>query len=282
MSNSNGYRSRAYEPWTDERNIELVELLRSGLPEDVIADRIGRSVGAMRVQCRKMIPPGDRIPQDEVVSRLAALVADADFDWRELLREQARRARTLYWDASMCERLRDGWEQARALDELCGEFGASEVEIARQLMRLGVAETTTQVAERLGCDPHGALAGRIRLATDRAAAAVWVLTVDEAHAGTRTEFGDRGPARRHVSVHIDFDTADQTLHEVIHDHVAAGGFITEITASITERTVGDGTIGFNSFLTGGEILPALADIDDIDLVDLDLVDLDDSKPSRPA
>lgn len=61
-SNSNSYRNHAYELWTDERNIELVELLRSRLPEDVIADRIGRSVVALRGQCRKMISPGIRIP----------------------------------------------------------------------------------------------------------------------------------------------------------------------------------------------------------------------------
>ncbi|MBF6577251.1 hypothetical protein [Nocardia farcinica] len=138
MSNSNGYRSRAFELWTDERNAELVELLRAGLPEDLVAERVGRSVGALRAQCREMIPPRERMPREKVVPELADLVADPGFDWRERLRELARRARTLYWDSSMCERLRDGWEQARALEELCEELGASEVEIARQLMRLGV------------------------------------------------------------------------------------------------------------------------------------------------
>ncbi|WP_280470704.1 hypothetical protein [Nocardia farcinica] len=137
MSNSNGYRSRAYELWTDERNAELVELLRAGLPEDLVAERVGRRVGALRAQCRKMISPRERMPREKVVPELADLVADPGFDWRERLRELARRARTLYWDSSMCERLRDGWEQARALEELCEELGASEVEIARQLMRLG-------------------------------------------------------------------------------------------------------------------------------------------------
>ncbi len=92
---------------------------------------------------------------------------------------------------------------------------------------------------------------------------MWVLIVDGARTGTRTEFGDRGPERRHVSVHIDFDTADLAMAEVMLDHVAAGGFISEITASITERTVGDGTIGSDSYLTGGEILPPV-DLDDVD------------------
>ncbi|MEV5389116.1 hypothetical protein [Nocardia farcinica] len=92
MSNSNGYRSRAYELWTDERNAELVELLRAGLPEDVIAERIGRSVGALQAQCRNMIPSRERIPREDVVPGLADLVADPGFDWRERLRELARRA----------------------------------------------------------------------------------------------------------------------------------------------------------------------------------------------
>lgn len=42
VSNTSGYRSRAYELWTDERNIELV--VRIGLCEEQIAERIGRSL----------------------------------------------------------------------------------------------------------------------------------------------------------------------------------------------------------------------------------------------
>ncbi|MBF6422998.1 hypothetical protein IU436_30320 [Nocardia farcinica] len=53
------------------------------------------------------------------------------------------------------------------------------------------------------------------------------------------------------------------MAEVMLDHVGAGGFISEITASITERTVGDGTIGSDSYLTGGEILPVV-DLDDVE------------------
>ncbi|MFE4457458.1 hypothetical protein ACFROC_08880 [Nocardia tengchongensis] len=51
-------------------------------------------------------------------------------------------------------------------------MGASELDVARQLMRLCLAEDSREVAHRLGCDPTGTLAGCLRLAEDRAAAAV--------------------------------------------------------------------------------------------------------------
>ncbi|MGV9822222.1 hypothetical protein [Nocardia xishanensis] len=42
------------------------------------------------------------------------------------------------------------WAQARPLDELTESLSASELEIARQLMRLGLAENSREVADRLG------------------------------------------------------------------------------------------------------------------------------------
>src|SRR5690606_12697529 len=45
-----GSRRRAYE-WTDEYNIELIELLRAGRRLGEIAEATGRSEGAVRTQC---------------------------------------------------------------------------------------------------------------------------------------------------------------------------------------------------------------------------------------
>ncbi|SUH41066.1 hypothetical protein [Nocardia farcinica] len=262
-------RRRSGELWTDECNAELVELLRAGLPVEAIAEQAGRSVSALATQCRKMLPP-DFDTRPTAVEALRGVLADPDYDWRSPLRELARRARTVYWDAGMVDRLRQGWERATPLDDLCEEFEASEIDVARQLLRLGAAESMFDVVERLGCDPHGTLAGRLRIAADRCAAAVWILIVDGALTGAKTQFGSAGPGLRHVSVHHDYDTADLRLAEVLLDHVVAGGRIQDVTTTIVERTIGDGAIGFNRFLTGSEALPTPA---------VAVVDLDDSTPT---
>ncbi|WP_201298317.1 hypothetical protein [Nocardia sp. CY41] len=246
---------RAYELWTDERNIELVELLRSGLPVEQIAERAGRSVCAIRGQCRKLLPPHYRITAATVVPTLRMLLATPDFDWRESLRERHRRARSVYWDTEMTTGLRQAWTRARPLPEICEEFDASEIEVARQLMRLDLAENMREVADHLGCDPAGTLAGRLRVAADRTTAAVWVLIIDGPATGSRTRFGDAGPALRHVSVHHDYDTAELTLADVMFDHLTQDGSIGEVTATIAERTVGDLTVGSDAHLTGPDALP---------------------------
>ncbi|MGW4095040.1 hypothetical protein [Nocardia sp. NPDC004750] len=163
---------RAYELWTDERNIELVELLRTGMPVEQIAARAGRSVAAIRGQCRKLLPPHVRVSDSTAVPTLRTLLGSPDFDWRESLRERHRRARSLYWDTEMTIQLRQAWTDARPLPEIREEFDASEIEVARQLMRLDLTENMREVADHLGCDPAGTLARRLRLAADRTSAAV--------------------------------------------------------------------------------------------------------------
>ncbi len=274
MTEKTEYPRRAYEWWTDELNTELVELLRTGMPIDELALRTGRSKTALRAQCHKMLPPhfGGRT-RNQAVTDLSVLVADPSYDWREPLREFARRARSVYWDAEMNTALHYGWEAARPLEDLCGEFDASEIEVGRQLLRLGVAENMSEVAERLGCDPHSSMAARLRLAADRIGAAVWVLVVDGPVTGaTKTKFEDAGPATRHVSVHPDYDTADLVLAEVLLDHLVGGGSVDEVTATIAERTIGDGIIGDSFFREGTDALPvsepttppAAVDLDDTD------------------
>ncbi len=134
-----GSLRRAYEPWTDEYNIELIELLRAGRRLGEIAEATGRSEGAVRTQCRNLLPP-DLPTSGNAVRTLQALLSDPDYDWREAARARYRRARQVYWDIDMDIRLRSAWADRRRLAELTTEFDASEVEIARQLMRLGLAE----------------------------------------------------------------------------------------------------------------------------------------------
>lgn len=139
----------------------------------------------------------------------------------------------------MNDTLRQGWEQMRPLQELTETLAASELEIARQLMRLGVAENSREVAERLGCDPAGTLDRRLRLAEDRAAGSVWVLVVDGARGTERITLDEAEPRghHRHVSVHVDYDTADLTLNDILNDHATAGGDLAVGTTTHSVRAV---------------------------------------------
>ncbi|MFE2961994.1 hypothetical protein [Nocardia tengchongensis] len=239
---------RAYDLWTDERYAELVELLATELTLAEIAQRIGRSVTAVRAQLRKLVPldlPMYRRDAEEVVR---VLLAPPSYDWRAVLKERAKQANQVYWDGEMVASLREGWEQARGLEDLTEEFGASELDVARQLMRMDLAQNSREVVARLGCDPAGTLAGRLRLAEDRTASAVWMLVVDDLKGIARIPVGvaEEHRARRHTSVHLDYDTADARLDALLAAHIDAGGDVTEVTASISERTVGDLTVGIDA------------------------------------
>ncbi|MGW5142711.1 hypothetical protein ACWEPH_26940 [Nocardia beijingensis] len=268
MGRSTSHRN-AYEWWTDERNLELVELLRTELTLAEIADRTGRSVTAVEAQIRNLIPAELRVNKRDAEQVLRGLLRSADYDWRTWPRDRARRARQVYWDSDMNDTLRQGWEQMRPLQELTEALAASELEIARQLMRLGVAENSREVAERLGCDPAGTLAGRLRLAEDRAAGSVWVLVVDGARGTERITLDEAEPRghHRHVSVHVDYDTADLALNDILNDHATAGGDLAEVTATIAERAVGDLGIGTTTH--------SVRAVNNSELVDLDQLDIGD-------
>ena len=240
---------RHREWWTDERNAELVDLIVTGFPIEEVASRAGRTVDAIRSQCVNLTAPTLGIRKTSAFERLRELLTNVPgYDWRQALRDRAKLRRAIYWDNDMNAVLREGWEQRRTAPELANEFGTSEVEVARQLLRLGVAETSGAVVARLGADPHGTLAGQVRMAEDRTASAVCVLIVDGAHntelfgASSRGDEYDDRSFLRHVSLHIDFAAAELALNQIVADHVAVGGNVAAITAHIAERTLGYGTI----------------------------------------
>ncbi|OBA66292.1 hypothetical protein A5780_14435 [Nocardia sp. 852002-20019_SCH5090214] len=261
--------SNHYEWWTDERYVELTDLLRTDLTVSEIAERTGRSTTAIQAQLKRLLPPDYKLAARKAEKLVRDLLRSGDFDWRQPLREHEARANRIYWDPDMNDTLRYGWEQAQPLQELTEALGASELEVARQLMRLGLAENSRETAERLGCDPAGTLAGRLRLAEDRAAAAVWVLVVDNARGTAAIPTGVAEPEkrRRHISVHLDFDTADLALGDILRAHVEDGGDPGEVTASIVERSVGDLAVGAAPDLAG-----TVASVPRPGLVDLDGTD----------
>lgn len=248
---------RAGELWTDAEHEHLIDLLRAGLPLDDIAARLGRGASAVARHCALLLPPGVRLPREHVEPFLRHHVAtDPDYDWRAGLRAAAARDGRFYWDPSVDEIVRTGWEQGRPLAELTAATGASEVEVAKRLLHLRLAESTTEVAHRLGCAPDGTLDIRVRMVVDRAAAAVWVLVVDGARDSDRAKRLDRdaeAKAYRHVSLHANPEEAEQTLLRLLAGHADNGGTPQEVSVTLAERTVGDLAVG----ATHHELAPTL-------------------------
>ncbi|MGC4994500.1 hypothetical protein [Nocardia salmonicida] len=198
MAEETKARRRTYALWTDEKNAELVEMLRAGMPLEEICNRTGRSPKAIGLQCMKLIPADYRgVTAKTAVEFLPVLLVDPNYDWREPLRDLRRATRSIYWDPDMDAALQQGWAQTCPLDELAVVLGASEIEVGRRLISFGLAETMTEVVERLGVGEDDTLPGRLRVAADREAAAVWILIVDHvAVGGHAAKFGEAGPAKR--------------------------------------------------------------------------------------
>ncbi|WP_280222066.1 hypothetical protein [Nocardia neocaledoniensis] len=274
---------RAYALWTDEKNAELVEMLRAGVPLEEICDRTGRSPNAIRQHCVEMIPSSYRgVTPKRAFDFLPVLLADPTYDWREPLRELKRLNHGIYWDPDMDAILVQGWTDARPLTELSTELGASDLEVGRRLIGLGLAATMHEVVDRLGFGADDTLPERLRIDADRDAASVCILIVDNIASkapGHATKFGETGPARRYVSVHAHHDHAARELTEVTADHVRAGGHLEDLTISILNRTVGDRHLGTTVFKRGAD-LPAAPDV--TQLVDLDEVLTEAPIPAEPV
>ncbi|MFD9965029.1 hypothetical protein [Amycolatopsis sp. NPDC058986] len=244
MTKPQGPVRRAGEIWTEEDNQLLIEGLRTGLQLEEIAARLRRGTAAVGSHCRQLMPPGERRTAAAAEQWLRAQLADdPDFDWRAQLRAAAERTGSFYWDTAADDTVRSGWEQRRPLAELVAATGASELEVARRTLQLGLAESTTDVAQRLGCAPDGTLALRVRMSIDRAAAAVWILIVDGLAVGGQRarplETEETGRIHRHISTHTDQDDAEVTLDRLLTAQLEKKGHLDGVTVTIAERTVGE-------------------------------------------
>lgn len=252
---------RSGERWTDAENAKLVELLRANVPLADMARRLQRSTDAILMRCQWMLLPVARVRRsDAEFAMRAELAASPDYDWRAGLRSAYAERGSFYWDQLAENTLREGWSKRAPLDTLTRTTGASEIEIAKQLVTLRLASSVVEVAERLGCAPDATLDVRVRMAADRAAAAVWVLVADGLHGSERAKELDREgepKAYRHVSIHASAETAEQTLVRLLIGHRNKGGSDEEVTVTLAQRTVGELAVG----ATHHEQAPALRALD---------------------
>jgi hypothetical protein len=246
MAGAIGSTRRAGEIWTDEEYLQLVEWLREGVTTEQIADWLGRGVAAVRARLRLLVTPGVALAAGEVERWLRErLSQDPDYDWHVGLRAEAERAGRFYWSAELVDALRAGWERQLPMADLTRLTGASDVEVATQVVRMGLADTVAAVALRTRCGPAGTLALRARMALDRAAAAVWVLVVDGAHGSQRARMleTDEGKMFRHISIHASNVEAEAALDRILVEHHRRVDDAVALAWTIAERTVGEEATG---------------------------------------
>ncbi|MGP4015910.1 hypothetical protein [Saccharopolyspora sp. 5N708] len=231
---------REHEYWFDSDYAQLIDALRQGDSLADIAAELQRSVRAVEDRVKYLIP-GRAVPERGAQARenwlRTKLAEDPDYDWRAVILRNYAAAERRYWTATDERELIDGWRRRTFLPALAEHLRASDFQVARQLCRLGLAGSVSEVVEHLGAAPGSTTAIRARMSADRAAAAVWVLVVDGE--GTRVPLFEG--RRRHISLHASFDDAQQRLDQLLRQ--AGRRNRDELRWSLAERTLGEDTYG---------------------------------------
>ncbi len=232
--------ARAGEPWTEEEDARFIDELRAGRRIKDIARLLKRSRSAIEDRLRWFIPleksAAIRSSERETWLRKALNSPGSGYDWREVIKRNYAAENRSYWTSADLAVMREGWQGRRPLPELASALGASEIEVALQLCRDGLAKSLQDVVDRLGATPGGTVEIRARMAVDRAAASVWLLVVDGI--GRRISVFDK--QRRHVSVHGSYEEAKQRLSRLLDTRQRGHG---SITWSIVCRVLGEDTVG---------------------------------------
>lgn len=212
---------RAGAVWTTEDHEILLAGLREGVPIDDLADKLQRRVSAVQERCKRMLPPELSVSvarSDADLILRSLLDTDPSFDpFANLDRNTGRK-----WTAERDQVLQQGWRERWPMAELVEATTAGEIEIARRCIQLGLAADSLAVADRLGCEPGGALELRCRMMRDRDAASVWVLVVDGLDGG------------RHISLH----PSRQDALEYLGILAASAPSTDSVTATIAQRAIG--------------------------------------------
>lgn len=239
---------RSGAPWSDSEHELLVDGLRNGLVLEDIAAQLGRSLKAVHGRLLYLVPAQAQVAAREREQWLREQLALTGVDWQAVIREHYRSRGWTYWTQHDEQALLDAWQRHTPLAEVAAQFATSELATAKALIQQNLATDLAAVAARLGTSSGSTLDLRLRLAADRAAAAVWVLVIDGA---TDADPAQPLPHRRHLSVHASHDDALATLGRIL----SAAEATAEVSWSIAERTPGEETVG----ATHHDLLPTTGD-----------------------
>ncbi|WP_284980762.1 AAA domain-containing protein [Arthrobacter sp. efr-133-TYG-118] len=184
--------------WEHSDYEALITGIRYGYSDDELAIHVRRSIGGIRARAPWLLPEGTEVSsRKDALEKLREAAAEESFDWQTHVRESHIGNQKALWDPAADHALRTAWETgAPMLPALSKALEIDEESIARRLLTHGYAPNRYSVVDRLGCTPGSALDVNARLARDKAAALIWVLTVIDEH-GTI----------QHLSLHPNQETA---------------------------------------------------------------------------
>ncbi len=226
--------SRHGHTWDYEDYAQFAEFLRQGVEDEEIAELLGRTKSALRSRAKYLLPMSDDnkdLRPSEALNRLREYVQTKTNDeWLANVFAWHQSLGTPLWDGGSDERLRTAWSAGSpTLPALTEELGFREDQVAKRFIHLGLAETTVQLVERLGCTPDGLIAIRARLARDATAARLWVLTMN------------KGSQTVHISLHPNRMEAERTRDDLLHNPTDKAD-PSPWHWAIAERVVGEGSV----------------------------------------
>jgi hypothetical protein len=200
--------ARHRAPWAEDDYLELVQCLCDGLSDAETAQRLGRTINALRARAQIMLPSGyHRLTAlEELRTRLRS---DADYDWRTPVMATAQANGWHFWTRADEDVLARGWVASTPMTELTARLGVPETAIVRQLLGLRLAMSIDEITSRIGVMPGGDIALRQALAAGKAEARVWCVVVIARSAAA------------HISIHANQADAETARDKAI-DRIPAG------------------------------------------------------------
>lgn len=225
-------------PWTSEDYETLIDELLDGSDEVEVSYRLGRTPGGVRSRARFLLDPDARKPGKNLTTLRELLEEDPDYDWESRVRAASTEVGGRFWSRDDVALLRNAWTAQQPLPTLANALGATEQQVIRQLLALGIATSTVNAVDRLGATPGGVVDLRARLATDRENTSVWILTIT----------GLLTTPNHHVSLHPTREEAVQARSKIVDDIESAsrGTGATTLTWTIAQRTPGSENAGDSS------------------------------------
>lgn len=179
--------------WMLEDYAGLVSHVRHGLDDEALSAAVGRSLATVRQIARRLLPREGGKRRSNLAS-LREVLEDPDYDWQAHLSASYEAEGKPLWSRATDEAMKDAWSRGTpGLPQLAEELRATEESTAKRMVERGVAPSTAELVERLGCTPGGHVEMKARVGRDDAQTSVATLVVltdrsevlhAEAHSGT--------------------------------------------------------------------------------------------------
>lgn len=166
--------------WCEDDYRRLFEALASELPDDEVADYLGRSPRALAKRAHMLVC--EATGMTKALGFLRRITTEPGFEWEPFIVEAHQRTGIPYWSSADDRALIEAWaaQDRPQMPHWCERFGVREDAVARRCLILGLTSSRAEVVDRFGASPGGVLHHQAVLARDKAGAAVWTLVITTA------------------------------------------------------------------------------------------------------